>query len=91
MSKDWSPKELAQASEMMEAQSYMGYNEFSQKVANKTSVPQMDGFTSKGVHWYMERAGASYNLFVLTNEDADAYRRVCTGTYEECMTALSNI
>lgn len=90
MSKDWAPKELAQASKAMEAQGNMIYNEFSQELAKQTGVPQMDGFTDKGMHWYMEKAGASYDLFLLTNEDTDAYSRVCTGTYEECMTALGN-
>ncbi len=91
MSKDWTPKELAQASAIMQAEGHMDYNKFCQELAQQTDTIQTDGFTDKGMHWYVEQTGESYDLFVLTNEDADTYSRVCTGSYSECMAALSNL
>lgn len=90
MSKDWTPKELAQASKYMADHGYMTYDEFGQELAEQTGVPPMDGFTSKGMHWYLEKIGPVFDLFLQTNADADSYRLICTGTYDECKEALSN-
>ncbi len=91
MSRDWTPKELAQASAIMQSDGHMGYNEFCREVAQQTGTVQTDGFTDKCMHWYVEQVGENYDLFALTNEDADTYSRVCTGSYDECMAALSNL
>lgn len=48
----------------------------------------MDGFLADGMHWYLEKAGKSYDLFKQENIEADRYRLAHTGSYCECMAVL---
>lgn len=83
MSKDWTPDELAAASAAMKAAGHMGYEEFCMEL-DRQARQQMDGFTADGMHWYLERVGNVYDLFMQVNV-ADSYRLAHTGSYSECM------
>lgn len=89
MSKDWSPNELTAASAAMKAAGHMGYEEFCMEL-DRQAGQQMDGFTPDGMHWYLERAGNTYDLFVQVNVDADSYRLAYTGSYSECIEVVKD-
>lgn len=87
MSKDWTHDELTIASAAMEAAGHMGYEEFCTEL-DRQAGRQMDGFTADGMHWYLERVGNAYDLFMQVSVDADSYSLVHTGSYDECMDVI---
>lgn len=89
MSKDWTHDELAVASAAMKAAGHMGYEEFCMEL-DRQAGRQMDGFTTDGMHWYLERVGNAYDLFMQVSVEADSYRLAHTGSYDECMEVIKN-
>lgn len=89
MSRDWTPDELVTASAAMKAAGHMGYEEFCAEL-DRQAEQHMDGFTADGMHWYLERVGNAYDLFMQVNVDAGSYRLAHTGSYSECMDVVKD-